>query len=71
MCNLTKFAHVYGAQSGNMYKVDHQALSYVKVLSETHLYARTMPVCKSHVSFCFNYSHISDIERSTATGMLC
>ena len=38
MYNLTKFARVYGAQSGNMCKVDHQALSYSKVLSETHLY---------------------------------
>ena len=37
MYNLTKFARVYGAQSGNMCKVDHQALSYSKVLSETHL----------------------------------
>ena len=37
MYNLTKFARVDGAQSGNMCKVDHQALSYVKVLNETHL----------------------------------
>ena len=32
---LTRF---HKAQSGNMCKVDHQALSHVKVLSETHLY---------------------------------
>ena len=38
MYNLTKFARVYGEQSGNMCKVDHQELSYVKVLSETHLF---------------------------------
>ena len=38
MYYLTKFARVYGAQSGNMCKVDHQALFYVKVLNETHLY---------------------------------
>ena len=33
--NLTKFACFHKAQSGNMCKVDHQVLSYVKVLSET------------------------------------
>ena len=35
--NFTKFGGFHKAQSGNMCKVDHQALSYVKVLSEIHL----------------------------------
>ena len=34
--NLTKFGGFHKAQSGNMCKVDHQALSYVKVLSEAN-----------------------------------
>ena len=33
--NLKKFGGFYKAQRDNMCKVDHQALSYVKVLSET------------------------------------
>ena len=33
-----KFARFHKAQRDNMCKVDNQALFYVKVLSETHLY---------------------------------
>ena len=36
-CSLTKLARFNKAESGNMCKVDHQALSCVKVLSEAHL----------------------------------
>ena len=57
MYNLTKFACIYGAQSGNMCKVDHQALSYVKVLNETHLlqsskvhFRTCTPICKLIIS---------------------
>ena len=39
--NLTKFVRFHKAQSVSMCKVDHQALSYVKVLSETHLLLKT------------------------------
>ena len=39
MYNLTKFARLHRTQSGNMCKLDHRALSHVKVLSETHLFA--------------------------------
>ena len=35
--NLKKFVRFHKAQSGNMCKVEHQALSYVKLLSKTHL----------------------------------
>ena len=35
---FTLLSRFHKAQSGNMCKVDHQALSHVKVLSETHLY---------------------------------
>ena len=35
--NVAIFARFHKARSGNLCKVDHQALSYVKVLSETHL----------------------------------
>ena len=34
----TKFARSHKAQSGNVCDVDHQEFSYVKALSETHLY---------------------------------
>ena len=36
--NLTKFARFHEEQTDNMYRVKHQAYSYVKVLSETHLF---------------------------------
>ena len=36
--NLTRFTRFHKAKIGNTCKVDHQALSYVKVLSETHLF---------------------------------
>ena len=36
--NLTKFAsRFHRTLCGNMYKVDHQTLSYVKILSKTRL----------------------------------
>ena len=39
------------ALSSNMCKVDHQALSYVKVLSETHLLPYSAYILtKSHIS---------------------
>ena len=38
MFNLTKFPYFHKAPSDNMCKVDRQALSNVKVLSETLLY---------------------------------
>ena len=34
---IKKFARFHMVQSGNMNKVDHQALPYLKVLSETHV----------------------------------
>ena len=39
--NLTKFARDLKAHGGIMCKVDFQALSYVKILSETHLSLQT------------------------------
>ena len=39
--DLTKFALFHETQSGNMGKVNHQALFYVKVLSETRLLRRS------------------------------
>ena len=45
--DLTKFARFHEAQSGNMGKVDHQALSYVKVLSETRLLRRSHNIIRT------------------------
>ena len=36
--NLTKFARIHKAQSGNMCKVNHPALSYVEVSSEYNVH---------------------------------
>ena len=48
--NLTKFAR-FKAQSDNMCKVDHQGLSYVKVLRETHVLNMPLVCLISHNSF--------------------
>ena len=37
--NLAKFAQFHKAESGNMRKVDYQALPYIKILSKTQLYS--------------------------------
>ena len=54
MYNLAKFARVYGAQSGNMCKFDHQALPYSKVLSETHLLIGSIQVRKHTFTCLYN-----------------
>ena len=67
MYNLTKFARVYGAQSGNMCKFDHQALSYSKVLSETHLFGKTSfknPLVLAIPNFTGNHAYCYFLEES-------
>ena len=50
-------------QSGNMYTVDHQALSYVKVLSETHVLLLVTPRRQRPITmhkFLFPRTHSPD-----------
>ena len=59
--NLTKFVRFHKARGGNMCKVDQQALSYVKVLSETHLYRakRVEKYIRSKAFVSFHYMQFS------------